>query len=194
MTGGTRKQATRELECTWAPSASPAHMPVRVRPSRPTSAEPPITPAEVLSAVAIVAAIAAAGWWWSVGVPTVYRAVGSGECLAVQPSGSCAELPAIHDTVWASPDWRPAEKWGGGKLTPRRRLDLDDTDPVRLAALIEHLEEAAADHGLDACHRAGDGDVERATFLAGAAGAYAADARLLRSMRDALDIPVYEEE
>lgn len=161
--------------------------------AEPAAGGPPITPAEVLSAVAIVAAIAAAGWWWSVGVPTVYRAVGSGECLAVQPSGSCAALPAIHDTVWASPDWRPAEKWGA-KLTPQRRFEIDDLDALRLAVLIEHLEAEAVEHGVSTRQSIDDGNVGDAGTDAEAAVAYATDARLLRRMRVALDIPIYEKE
>ena len=67
-----------------------------------------VTAAEVLVATLLVAGLLTAGWWWAAGVPVVYRAWPEGRCVAVEPpSWSCTEPPAIHDTVWVSPEWRP---------------------------------------------------------------------------------------
>ena len=75
---------------------------------------------------------------------------------------------------------------------PRRRQFLvDDMDAVRIAALVESLEERAVEDGLHAAHLVEDGRVEDAVDYAERAGAYALDARLLCRMRDALGIPAY---
>ena len=78
---------------------------------------------------------------------------------------------------------------------PRRREWLvDDMYAVRIAALVESLEERAVEDGLHAAHLIEDGRVEGAVDYAERAGAYALDARLLCRMRDALGIPAYEED
>ena len=78
---------------------------------------------------------------------------------------------------------------------PRRRDFLvDEMDAVRIAALVEHLEERAVEDGVHAAHCADDLRVDEAAHYAESAGAYALDARLLCRMRDALGIPAYGED
>ena len=74
----------------------------------------PVTAGEVLAAALLVGCLFWAGWW-AAGVPTVYRAWPDGRCVTVAPpsSWSCAEPPALYDTVWVSPAWRPPAGRGG---------------------------------------------------------------------------------
>ena len=71
---------------------------------------------------------------------------------------------------------------------------VDDMDAVRIAALVEYLEERAVEEGLHAAHLIEDGRTEDAADYAERAGAYVLDARLLCRMRDALGIPAYGED
>ena len=71
---------------------------------------------------------------------------------------------------------------------------VDDMDAVRIAALVEYLEERSVEDGLHAAHLIEDGRVEGAVDYAERAGAYALDARLLCRMRDAFVLPACGED
>ena len=117
MTGGRPKgQAGAGARLARPYAGSSPALPTTPPPGLGAPGRPiPVTAREVLAAALLVGLLAGAGWWWAVGVPTVYRAWPDGRCVTVEPpsSWSCAEPPALYDTVWVSPAWRPPAGRGG---------------------------------------------------------------------------------